>query len=1057
MIRLVLNKRSIPVFVVLFLLTIKGYSTASLGTRPFITTWEVGVSGADNKITIPTSVGEIYNYTVDWGDNTPNTVETGRATHEYDAPGVYTVSITGVFPRIFFNELYDDVILINSDKILTIEQWGDNAWTSMEYAFAGCKKLQGNYTDAPDLSNVTSLRGMFFGNKTFNYPIGDWDVSNITDISHMFDTSPEFNQDIGHWDVSHVTNMSYLFYTEENPVLLNPTPPSDFNQDISHWDVSRVTDMSAMFVRAESFNQDLSRWDVSNVIHLNDMFRGAILFNQDLGAWDVSNVTTMNSMFSGVRLFNQDISRWNVSQVTKMHFMFRGASSFNHDIGNWDVSNVTRITGMFQSAGSFNQDISRWDVSNVIYIGYMFQGASSFNQDISRWDVSSVTSLISMFQGASSFNQDIGAWDVSNVTNMNLTFANATAFNQDIGGWDMSNVTTINSMFQGASAFNQDIGNWDVSHVDWMQYLFRDAISFNQDIGRWDVSEAIYMESLFEGATSFNQNIGGWDVSQATNMENMFLGVTLSVLNYDALLIGWDTLDLQPHVSFHGGNSKYCEGTLARANMMANNYVSDLSRITDNWSITDGGSVDYYIDDLPWQFGSSNYALPIIKGVGLSGNEKYYTGSNGTGTAYSGGDIINYSDFPTYPVTLYIYDEAISNCVTEQEFRLTITEVPDCTALLRPLPNASDVLVNTHLSWDIVDNAKGYRLNVGTSPGATDILNVLDIDDKNETLYNLPNDLPENTTIYVKITPYNSDGDAKGCLEVSFTTEYLGLTPLCTALVAPFSGTDLTWPSATNATGYKLTIGTASEGTDILDGLDVGNVLDYALSENTLVNLPEKGTIYVTVMPYNSVAEATGCMETSFITETSSNEVAPICTTLISPFSGSANIPIDTNLLWKSVSNATGYIVTVKALDSGADIVNAVDVGNVSSYNLPLDLPQNISISVTIVPYNDEGNALGCITEGFKTGMSRAVNSPPKFFTPNNDNRNDYWIVPDPLNQISSVLIYNRYGKLLKQIRNISAGWDGTFNSTPLSTGDYWYQIVYRDGKTLKGHFSLVR
>ena len=82
---------------------------------------------------------------------------------------------------------------------------------------------------------------------------------------------------------------------------------------------------------------------------------------------------------------------------------------------------------------------------------------------------------------------------------------------------------------------------------------------------------------------------------------------------------------------------------------------------------------------------------------------------------------------------------------------------------------------------------------------------------------------------------------------------------------------------------------------------------------------------------------------------------------------------------------------------------------------------------------------------------------PPRFFTPNNDNVNDYWIVPNTSNQISSIYIYNRYGKLLKQITNLSMGWDGTFNGESMPNSDYWYLITFRNGKVLRGHFSLVR
>ncbi|MDN3667353.1 BspA family leucine-rich repeat surface protein [Algibacter miyuki] len=956
MIKFSLDKRCISFFIIGFFIIGRSYGVMALGTTPFITTWGVGTSGTDNSITIPTYVFETYNYTVDWGDGTPNTVETGNATHTYASPGIYTVSITGVFPRIYFNELYDESLFLNSDKLLTIEQWGDNAWTSMEYAFAGCKQLQGNFTDAPNLSNVTSLRGMFFGNKAFNYPIGDWDVSTVTDISQMFEQTPLFNQDIGNWDVSQVTNMYRLFYTEETECP-NITPPSFFNQDIGSWDVSRVTDISEMFLRATSFNQDISRWDVSSVTNISQLFSNAQAFNQNVGKWDVSNVTNMYGMFLDAAAFNQDLSGWDVSSVTRMHDMFSGAIVFNQDIGDWDITNVIRMNNMFSGAISFNQDISNWDVSNVVYMANLFSKARTFNQDIGGWDVSNVTSLAGMFDGALAFNQDIGSWNVGNVSNMDFMLANTVVFNQDISNWDISRVTTMSSMFLRATAFNQYIGKWDVSAVEWMNSLFKEATAFNQDLSGWDVSNVIYMEEMFSGATAFDQDLGNWDVAQVTKMKNMFLGVTLSVLNYDNLLIGWDTLDLQPNVNFHGGNSKYCAATTARANMEANNYVTDFSRITDNWIISDGGILNYYIDDLAWKVASNNYTLPIITGYGLSGNEKYYTASKGKGVAYSAGDVINYSDFPVYPLTLYIYDEGISGCSEEQDFELIITTIPNCTTLLLPLPNANNVPTDTHLSWRKVDKAKGYKLTVGTTSNGTDVLNAFDVG--NETIYNLPTDLPESTSIFVTVIPYNSDGEAVDCSEAFFTTESAGVLPLCSELTAPLNeainvstATNLSWNVSPDATGYKLSIGTFSEGTDILNSKDIGNFL---------------------------------------------------------------------------------------------------------SYNLPENLPENKTVYVTVVAYNSNGNAKDCSEESFTTAKTDTSALPPKFFTPNNDGVNDYWVVPDPLSEISKVLIYNRYGKLLKEIKNISEGWEGNSNGAPVSSGGYWYLILYKNGTTQNGHFSLVR
>ena len=107
---------------------------------PFITTWQIRPAD-DNIITIPVHAESRYRYTVDWGGDEPEDTEiytssTMGATHTYTNPETttYTVTITGRFPRIYFNDGGD------KEKIISIDQWGSNRWSSMGSAFTGCRK-----------------------------------------------------------------------------------------------------------------------------------------------------------------------------------------------------------------------------------------------------------------------------------------------------------------------------------------------------------------------------------------------------------------------------------------------------------------------------------------------------------------------------------------------------------------------------------------------------------------------------------------------------------------------------------------------------------------------------------------------------------------------------------------------------------------------------------------------------------------------------------------------------------------------------------------------------
>lgn len=85
----------------------------------------------------------------------------------------------------------------------------------------------------------------------------------------------------------------------------------------------------------------------------------------------------------------------------------------------------------------------------------------------------------------------------------------------------------------------------------------------------------------------------------------------------------------------------------------------------------------------------------------------------------------------------------------------------------------------------------------------------------------------------------------------------------------------------------------------------------------------------------------------------------------------------------------------------------------------------------------------------------------PDYFTPNNDGYHDTWnIIGGDLLPGTKLYVFDRFGKLIKELDPAGSGWDGTYNGQLLPSSDYWFKITYVfDGKTSEatGHFAMKR
>ena len=159
-----------------------------------------------------------------------------------------------------------------------------------------------------------------------------------------------------------------------------------------------------------------------------------------------------------------------------------------------------------------------------------------------------------------------------------------------------------------------------------------------------------------------------------------------------------------------------------------------------------------------------------------------------------------------------------------------------------------------------------------------------------------------------------------------------------------------------------------------------------------------------------------------------------------------------------SSNRATFNEITIKDLSSNNSISALVSGDGEYEFSLDGQVYQSLPLFENLVP-------------GFYTVFARDLNGCgitekevvlvgyPKFFTPNGDGHNDTWQLTGSGKNLleGEITIYDRYGKLIRQLDAEKEGWDGTFNGQILPPSDYWFRIALVNGKEFQGHFTLKR
>lgn len=180
--------------------------------------------------------------------------------------------------------------------------------------------------------------------------------------------------------------------------------------------------------------------------------------------------------------------------------------------------------------------------------------------------------------------------------------------------------------------------------------------------------------------------------------------------------------------------------------------------------------------------------------------------------------------------------------------------------------------------------------------------------------------------------------------------------------------------------------------------------------------------------------------------------------TMASAFKVSDNPVVD--ILIEDMSVCAGESVTLTADGDGMEYTwDGGDVTGTVSGEVKTQLTQTTTYTVTAV------NEAGCIeTASLTVDVEICVFDIPNVITPNGDNFNDYWHIPqvDAGNETIYVEIYNRWGQKVftaNNYNNVTTRWDGRNDGNEdLPHGTYYYVIDLNDGTApMTGHVTIMR
>ena len=344
---------------------------------------------------------------------------------------------------------------------------------------------------------------------------------------------------------------------------------------------SLVTSLISAFQNCTSLTSfSMAGWDLSSCTYLGGGFQGSFNGCTSLIDFDftgtVLNTTSnvsMREMFWNCTSLTTvtGFNTLNTSKVTSLYYAFRSCTSLTSlDMSGIDLSNCSDFLGMFYTCSS----LTSVDLTGITFRTLGINVSSMFNDTTLLTTIEGIenisvplTNIIATFKTCGiTGDLDLTGWDVSQVTSLSQTFQGSSFTSIDISGWNLSNCTTWGAKYAGA------FSGGDAAYINVTDVTIRTAgtVTMYETFSLLGTCDIIGLDT--------------WDISQVNQITDFMNGTKITTVEYDKLLIAWNSQDAVNSLAVKFGTSQYTLGSAAataRASLIS----------TDLWTITDGGGI----------------------------------------------------------------------------------------------------------------------------------------------------------------------------------------------------------------------------------------------------------------------------------------------------------------------------------------------------------------------------------------------------------------------------------------------------------------------------------